>query len=136
MKRKLVTILLAILIAGAGVGGYEIVSGRDDNTPKASTTVTKTQPTGKIAFSADKKQVSYTGATGKTALENLQVLTSVEATDTSYGKMVVAINGHRAEGGKNYWAFYVNGAYANEGAGTYKTQANDQLMWKLEDITQ
>jgi len=136
MKRKLVTILLAILIAGTGVGGYIVVSGNDNDTPKESTIAAKTQTTGTIAFSADKKQVTYTGATGKTALENLQSLTSVEATDTSYGKMVVAVNGLRAEDGKNYWAFYVNDAYANEGAGTYKTQANDQLMWKLEDITQ
>lgn len=136
MKRKLIALIAAVLIAGAGVGGYAIVSGNNDDTPKAPTTTNQAESTGTIAFSADKKEVTYTGTTGKTALENLQTLTSVETADTSYGKMVVVINGLSAEDGKNYWAFYVNNAYADEGAGTYKTQANDQLMWKLEDITQ
>lgn len=136
MKRKLIAALIAVLIIGTGVTGYEFISGGNDDTSKSSKTTSQTQATGTIAFSADKKQVTYTGAVGKTALENLQTLTSVKTQDSSYGKMTVAINGLQAEDGKNYWAFYVNGAYANEGAGTYKTQAGDKMMWKLEDITQ
>ncbi len=129
-------LLLAVLMVGAGIGGYELVHVKNHDSSSKASSSTQTKATGTIAFSADKKQVTYTGAVGKTALENLQALTSVVATDSSYGKMVTSINGMRAEDGKNYWAFYVNGAYANEGAGTYKTKAGDKLMWKLEDIKQ
>ncbi len=136
MKKKLGAILLTILVLGAGVGGYVAVFVKNHDTTKSTASVTQTQTAGTISISADRKQVTYTGEVGRTALQNLQVLTNVGVTDTSYGKMVVSINGVSAVNGKTYWAFYVNGAYANEGAGTYKTKAGDKLMWKLEDVTQ
>ena len=135
MKQKVLAIVLAVLVVGAGVGGYAVsVKTHDNARPVNSTTSSKAS--GTISFSADRKQVNYTGEVGRTALQNLQALTSVGVMDTSYGKMVVSINGVSAVNGKTYWAFYVNSAYANEGAGTYVTRAGDKLMWKLEDVTQ
>ena len=136
MKRKLLGIVLAVLVVGAGVGGYVSVIAKNNDTTQRTASTTQSKTTGTIDFSADRKQVTYTGVTGRTALQNLQALTSVGVTDSSYGKMVVSINGVSAVNGKTYWAFYVNGAYANEGAGTYITRAGDKLMWKLEDVTQ
>ncbi len=135
MKRKLLILTATVGIVIAGTGSYVWLT----NNTKSSDQPTKSSATiasDKISFSSDGRQVTYTGEVDKTALANLQALTTVEVKSTSYGDMVTAINGVRAEDSKNYWAFYVNGAYANEGAGTYKTKAGDKLMWKLEDIQQ
>lgn len=88
----------------------------------------------KITFSEGGKQASYTGEEGKTALEVLKSLTEVDTKEYDYGTMVVGINGVKADDGKNYWSFYVNDAYASEGAGTYKTKAADKITWKLEEV--
>lgn len=134
MKNKLKVILVVVAVAAAGFGGYTYFHQDDANTKPATVVTNEAPAAGTIQFSADKKQVTYTGETGKTALENLQTLTAVETKSSSFGDMVVGINGQHADDGKNYWAFYVNDAYANEGAGTYKTKDGDKLMWRLEDI--
>ncbi len=132
MKKKL-AIVATVLLLAAGVGAY--VANRSDvkpaETPKQVQTVAK-----KITFSDDKKTVRYAGVTGQTALQTLQSLTKVDTKESSYGTMVTGINGMQAEDGKNYWAFYVNDTYANEGAGTYQNKAGDKISWKLEDIKQ
>ncbi len=136
MKRKLIAIVLTVLVLGAGIGGYEAVVVKHHDTSPTATSTSQSAVAGTLGTSLGGKQVTYTGVTGRTALQNLQALTRVGVTDTSYGKMVVSINGVSAVSGKTYWAFYVNGSYANEGADTYITRAGDKFMWKLEDITQ
>lgn len=134
-KRKLLTLLAAVGLVLAGASSYMWLTNStkiEDQSAKPAVTAASD----KISFSDGGKQVTYTGEAGKTALANLQALTTVEVKSTSYGDMVTVINGVRAQDGKNYWAFYVNGAYANEGAGTYKTKFGDKLMWKLEDVQQ
>ena len=131
-KIVVIAVVLLVLIAG-GVGLYYV------NSPKTANTVQKTQTTSsdeKVTFSNSGKEVSYVGQDGKTALDVLKSLTSVDTKESTYGTMVVGIHGVKAEDGKNYWSFYVNGAYANEGAGTFKTKAADVITWKLEAITQ
>ncbi|MDO8265521.1 MAG: DUF4430 domain-containing protein, partial [Candidatus Saccharibacteria bacterium] len=74
------------------------------------------------------------GQTGKTALEILQQGTEVTTESSDFGDFVTGINGNIADSSKNYWSFYVNGAYASEGAGTYKTTDGEKIEWRLEDL--
>lgn len=131
MKKKVIAAFAVLLLAAAGVGAY--IATRPADTAQKSTT-TQTEAVSKIKFSLAGKQAAYNGVVGQTALQTLQSLTTVNTQDSSYGTMVVGINGKQAEDSKNYWAFYVNGTYANEGAGTYKSKAGDKITWKLEDI--
>ncbi len=133
MKNKLIALVIAVLAVGGGLGSYAYFT-RDTGADTTNTVSQATPIGGTITYGADGKSVEYTGKTGVTALENLQALTEVNLQSSSYGDMVVGINGVNSETDKNYWAFYVNGDYANEGAGTYKTKDGDTFTWKLEDI--
>lgn len=130
MKNKVIAVV-AVLVVAAGASAF--VANRPDDTAQKTTTTHSTNAS-KIKFSVEGKQVVYDGVAGQTALKTLQSLTSVDTKESSYGTMVTGIHGVKAEDGKNYWAFYVNGAYANEGAGTYKSKAGDKVTWKLEEI--
>lgn len=135
-NNKIVAALVAlVLLVAAGFGGwYYLDHTRSSNT---DTPAPKTVETTKnITFSTDGKEVSYNGQDGKTALEVLKSLTSVDSKESAYGTMVTGIHGVKAEDSKTYWALYVNDAYASEGAGTLKTTNADKITWKLEDITQ
>lgn len=79
--------------------------------------------------------VSYEGKNDKTALELLKDSHKVETKEFSgMGEFVTAIDGVEAEDGKNFWAFYVNGEMAAEGAGTYKTKDGEKIEWRLDAI--
>lgn len=76
---------------------------------------------------------SYDGQDGKTALELLKAKYPNTTTESStYGDYVTGIDGVKADSSKEYWAFYVNGEVANEGAGTYQTKSSDKIEWRLE----
>ena len=79
--------------------------------------------------------VSYEGKNDKTALELLKNKYQVETKDFSgMGEFVIAIDGVKSEDGKNFWAFYVDGEMAMEGAGTYKTKDGEKIEWRLDEI--
>jgi len=79
--------------------------------------------------------VSYEGQNGKTALELLKNKYKVETKEfTGMGEFVTSIGGVAAEDGKNFWAFYVDGEMAMEGASTYKTKNGEKIEWRLDEI--
>jgi uncharacterized membrane protein len=120
---KLSLLLFVIVFLSAGCMG----------TPRDGTT---TQTYQKAEESLQVTQaVKYEGETGKTALAILkEKYNGVEIKDFSFGQMVTAIDGKKAEDGKNFWAFYVNGVQAQVGAGSYQTKNGEQIEWKLEEI--
>lgn len=132
MKKYLSKILTVVIAAALLGGGFLALNSRDDKAP--SNVSSSTATTKVVKISADKKTVSYDGQSGKTALELLKSLTSVETQSSAYGDFVTTINGLAADSSKEYWSFYVNGAYASEGAGTYKTSDTDKIQWKLESL--
>ncbi|MFD0825889.1 DUF4430 domain-containing protein [Neobacillus sp. M.A.Huq-85] len=80
----------------------------------------------------DLKAVSIIGQ--PTALQLLQVALGADKVglkDTDWGKMIVSINGLKAED-PYYWAFYVNGQMASVGAESYQLKAGDQISFQLE----
>jgi len=78
--------------------------------------------------------VTYEGKDGKTALELLKKLHKIETEDyAGMGEFVTAIGGVKSDS-NNFWAFYVDGEMAMEGAGDYKTKNGEKIEWRLEEI--
>ena len=130
MKKRVYAIVAAVLVVA--IGGISVYNLDHTSTKQNQTSTTQTAS--KITFSNSGKQVDYTGQTGKTALEVLKSLTKVDVGTSSYGEFVTGINGLKADAKLNYWSFYVNGAYASEGAGTYKSKDGEKLQWRLENL--
>lgn len=133
MKNKLLAALCVCLVLVGGYITYAVLKQQNESTsrPQSSAQTTKS-----ISYKNGDKVISYEGQNGKTALEVLESVADIETQDSSVGKMVTSINGIKAETGKTYWAFYVDGAYANEGAGTFVTKDGQNIQWKLEAIKQ
>lgn len=128
--KQLIVVVAAAILA---VGGFLAVRLNENDKPQTKKTV-QTQTVQKLTVSEDKKTVSYEGQTGKTALEILQTLAEVKTEASSFGDFVSGINGVDADSSKEYWSFYVNGAYASEGAGTYQTKDGEKIEWRLEQL--
>ncbi|MCL2037760.1 DUF4430 domain-containing protein [Candidatus Saccharibacteria bacterium] len=80
--------------------------------------------------------ISYEGKDGKTAMQLLEKKHEVETKDYGdMGKFVISIDGVKATDGENFWAFYVNGQMASEGASTFQTKDGDKIEWKLEAVS-
>ena len=51
------------------------------------------------------------------------------------GGFVTSINGISQDPGANkFWLYYVNGEFAQVGAGDYIVQEGDEIIWKLESF--
>ncbi len=142
-SKKIVAAAFIVVALGAG-GAWFLTQSKDElEQPQSQSTVQTNQVvqdqevTDKdtLTFSEDKKTVSYVGQTGKTALEILKEKTEVSVEQSSFGEFVTGINGLVADSTKEYWAFYVDGQYGSEGAGTYQTKDGEAIEWKLEAIT-
>ncbi len=71
----------------------------------------------------------------KTALDLLKSGHNVETKSFSgVGEFVESINGVKADGKKEFWAFYLNGQQAQVGASDYKPKNGDVIEWKVEKI--
>lgn len=136
MNKTKKVIAAVVLLALVGFGGFWMMNRSDDAEKSTDNTTQQTQETVKpaITLSEDGKTVSYEGVSGKTALEVLKEGIDVETQSSDFGDFVTSINGVKADAAKEYWSFYVNGAYANEGAGTYKTTDGEKIEWKLESL--
>jgi hypothetical protein len=78
--------------------------------------------------------ITYQGEEGKNALELLKAKYPVKTKEfPGAGEFVESINGVTPET-DYFWAFYVNGATSNVGAGQYVTKTADKLEWRLEKI--
>ena len=70
---------------------------------------------------------------GETAEDLLQATHKVEVKTYSFGDMVISIDGIKPDS-KHFWAFLVNGAPSNVGAGSYKLKNGDKIEWQLSAI--
>lgn len=73
------------------------------------------------------------GEEGKTVLEILEAKYEVKKEVYDFGTMVQAINNLEANE-ENFWAFYVNGQMANQGADSQITKEGDLIEWRYEAI--
>lgn len=125
---KFATRFLIIIIA---VGLLAAGCTNTKNTSTATTTSATTTPA-----EQNISTISYEGEDGKSSLE---ILKSKYPTETKeypgVGEFVQSINGVTADS-TQFWAFYLNGASSNVGAGQYITKSTDKIEWRLEEIKQ
>lgn len=140
MSKKILLAVLVLVLAGViGLGVYSMntdnASSNEGNVSvqEQEQLESQNEAEDEIEFSQDGRTVTYSGRDGETALEVLESLTTVETEDSDFGEFVVAINGVQADTDKEFWAFYVNGEQASEGAGTYESSDEDELQWRLEE---
>ncbi len=80
------------------------------------------------------KQTTNTFVEGQTALDLLKVTYKIETKNFSgIGEFVESVDGVKPDS-SHFWKFYVNGKSSNVGAGGYKLQNGDQIMWELAEI--
>jgi hypothetical protein len=80
-------------------------------------------------------QFMYLGVDDETVLEVLEKVThnDVQLHGSGANAFVVGINGRIADTSKHeFWALYVNGKFAREGAGSLETHTGDQIKWQIE----
>lgn len=131
MKKSNIIILVVVLLAALGVGGYYAWDRWGTTEPATETTQTETTQT---TENEPAETITYQGETGKTALELLQATAEVEMTGEGEMAFVTSINGVKAEDGKNFWAFLVDGEMAQVGAGSYATADGETITWELTAI--
>ncbi len=127
-----IVFILVIAIGFGTLAGVAKIQHNDISDLKSQ--VTSLQNDQK-AESVRENGVSYQGVEGKTAMEILEAKHKVETKDYGdLGKMVISIDGVAATDGENFWAFYVDGQMAAEGASTYQTNDGETIEWKLEAV--
>ncbi|MDR3298317.1 MAG: DUF4430 domain-containing protein [Candidatus Nomurabacteria bacterium] len=122
---------IAAIVVGLGIIVAAVLVGNNrNNGDPLREDIGKTCPISEIEGI---ETVSYSGIEGETALATLKDLCDVESQGSDYGDFVTGIDGVDADT-EHYWAFYVNDAYATEGAGTYKTKDGDSIKWELTSL--
>jgi hypothetical protein len=129
-SNKILSTIIALVVALIGTTGLVVAL----HTPNAKVTVTphQQQAQSEQPKPAPATRISYKGEDGKNALDLLKQHVHVTTKQSSYGEYVDSINGVQGGTGGKYWAFYVNGAQAPVGAGSYTTKSGDNIEWKFE----
>ena len=139
---KLLTSLLCVLLAAALALGTLGCSKAPEANDSGVVTMENGATLGKGAVSftftvvnGEGKEITATINTDKeTVGEALTDLGLVSGEDSEYGLMVDTVNGETwsyAETGK-YWAFYIDGEYANTGVDSTPVTAGSNYTFKVE----
>ena len=109
-----------------------------ESAPAVKTSVIQDEPNYVTVYEtvqgSNLNKASYSVAENTKALVLLKSSHKVETKDYgSLGEMVTSIDGSTASL-TQFWAFYVNGKLANEGAGSYVLKNNDKVEWKLNSV--
>lgn len=115
----------------AGLLSLALITGCAGGTGTAPT-VTETVTA--AASESASASFTYEGEDGKTALE-LLLENDPEAEVSGEGEMafVTAVDGRAADESANeFWALYVDGEFAQEGAGVLETEDGQEIEWVLD----
>ena len=85
----------------------------------------------KTQLTVPKDSFSYKGEVGKDALTLLKEKALVFQDSSG---LVIEINGRKTDTKKEFWAFYVNGKFAQVGPADYQTKNTDLIEWRVEKI--
>jgi hypothetical protein len=120
---------LKTLAAAAGVALLAACGGGNDQADDATPA-----PGGITAACVQQEDFSYSGEDGETALDLLlEADPTAETTGEGDMAFVTTICGYTASQGENeFWALYVDGEQAMEGAGSLETEDDQEITWKLE----
>ncbi len=125
MTKKLLSLLLSVMLVAALAVNLTACGEKEPTTPTgvASLEEGKTYGTGATAFTlsvVDKEGQTVTvtiNTDKKTVGEALTELNLISGTDSEYGLMVDTVNGIHLSWDEDqmYWAFYIDGEYAQTG---------------------
>jgi len=119
-KRTILYIVVALVLIGIiGSAFYYYQSTK---------TVTTEQ---KILGETTKKDISYKGQDGISALALLEKNAKIVTSGSGDMAFVATINGVTANPKSEYWQFSVDGKSASVGAGSYITKNTETISWKL-----
>ena len=119
-KRTILYLVSALLLVGIiGTAFYYYQSN----------TTAKTEQ--KVLGETTKKEVTYKGQNGVTALSLLEKNAKIETSGTGEMVFVTSINGVKANSKSEYWQLNVDGKSASVGAGSYITKDTETITWKL-----
>ncbi|RZU63360.1 uncharacterized protein DUF4430 [Zhihengliuella halotolerans] len=122
--------LAAGLLSLALLTGCSGGTGDPGTTTSPAASETATAPASESAS----ETFTYEGEDGKTVLE-LLLENDPEAEVSGEGEMafVTGIDGRAVDADANeFWALYVDGEFAQEGAGTLETEDGQEIEWKLD----
>ena len=145
MKKSIMGKILAVLIAAmlvlAACGPAQTSSAQSAASAAQSGTVIE-KGDGKTEFAlqvvdADGKETNFTIHTDeKTIGAALLKLELIAGEDSQYGLYVKTVNGVTADDkAKQYWAFYVDGKYAEKGVDSTEAAAGVTYALKLESYS-
>jgi len=124
-NKAIITILVIIVLSVIGLCAWGILNERASHNKETDTE--QQTPEAKI--------IEYRGEDGRTALEILRDKYAVETTEfPGFGEFVTSIDG-KSDDETHFWAFYINGEMAMEGASTYVTNSDETIRWQLDEIS-
>jgi len=121
MKKNLkviIGIVAALIIVGGGYGFWY----QKHNATTSSSLV-----------SEQTKTINYDGVEGQSAYELLKSKYPVEASESSFGVMVLSINGLKATS-TEFWLYSVNGQQLDVSADKYITHSGDKVTWEYKGM--
>lgn len=142
-KKTLWAVIAFVIVAGAA---YRLAIFRPSSTPTTNTGIVAGAATVEPSAQTETAELIVYGLDGELYRGNLtvtagaSVLTLMQnagltlgTKEYSFGTAIESINGvDQKDADGKYWAFYVNGALAQEGASTLVAKAGDRIEWKLE----
>jgi len=130
-KKKIVSLSTFLILGGVALGVFWL----NQKTPaKDLPTQVESAPTiTQVPASTVENLTFVASKTGQTALELLKADQSVELTEYDFGSFITTINGLRANEAY-YWAFYVNGEYAQQAADKIVLNQGDKVEFRYEKI--
>ncbi len=129
---KLILLSLALVLVAAGCNQVK----QDDATRIVESQRPRVQVSHQV-FELDRgdQLFNFYADENKSALDLLKSGHQVETKEfAGVGEFVESIDGKKADGTTEFWAFYVNGEQAQVGASQYHPKDGDRIEWKLEKI--
>lgn len=107
----------------------------DGGTAEVQAPAPAADPLPEPEIDAAEEEISYSlPGVGGTVLEAMEADgMSFETKGSGENSFVVSVNGREADDSqREYWALYVNGEYAQLGAGSQQASGEDTITWRLE----
>lgn len=124
-KRTIIYVVSIVVLASAIATAFYFYQSQNNTT-------NKTQQTQQIVpKTSTKKDITYKGKDGVTALVLLKQTAKIETDGTG---LINSIDGVTANPKNQYWELFVNNKSSSEGAGTLVTKNTDIITWKLSSF--
>ena len=129
IRDRLSAVLLSAVLLTMGCG----VRDGDQNSDASRISV-PADTSGASSICKEGESIKYSGQNERTVLDLLlEIDSNARVVGSGANAYVVTICGREASNSDHeYWALYVNGEYAQTGAGSLMTKNGDEITWKIE----